>query len=154
MEKIKFRNLADIELFENTPIEERLGVFNTYNLIKKGAAINPDATAISFFLSGDSYDQPMQVTYRDLMTNITRTANLFHDLGVGPQDVVSNLLPNLPHTHYVLWGGEAAGIVNPTHGSTAAIKIKAASEVSHDQIRAKVSDILARYIIIYRLEIS
>ena len=113
MGEVKFRNISDIEAFENTPIEKRLDVFNTYDLLKKGAAINPDATAISFFLAGDSYDQPMQVTYRDLMANITRTANLFHDLGVGPQDVISYLLPNLPHTHYVLWGGEAAGIVNP-----------------------------------------
>ena len=47
------------------------------DLLKKGATINPDATAISFFLTGDSYDQPMQVSYRDLMTNITQTANLF-----------------------------------------------------------------------------
>ncbi|MCP4625471.1 MAG: acyl-CoA synthetase, partial [bacterium] len=101
------------EEFEKVPIEQRLDVFNTYDLLKKGAAINPDAPAISFFLSGDSFDQPMQVTYRDFMTNITRTANLFHDLGVGPQDVVSYILPNLPQTHYVLWGGEAAGIANP-----------------------------------------
>ena len=113
MEGIKFQNISDIEAFERTPIEERMEVFDTYALIKKGAAINPDATAISFFLSGDTYDQPMAVTYRDLTANITRTANLFHDLGVGPTDVVSYLLPNLPHTHYVLWGGEAAGIVNP-----------------------------------------
>jgi fatty-acyl-CoA synthase len=113
MGEVKFRNIGDIEAFEKTPIGERLDVFNTYDLLKKGAAINPDATAISFFLAGDSYDQPMQVTYRDLMANITKTANLFHDLGVGPRDVVSYLLPNLPHTHYVLWGGEAAGIVNP-----------------------------------------
>ena len=113
MEKVKFRNISDIEAFENTPIEERLEAFNTYDMIKNGAAINPNATAISFFRSGDSYAQPMQVTYRDLITNITRTANLFHDLGIGPRDVVSYLLPNLPQTHYVLWGGEAAGIVNP-----------------------------------------
>jgi fatty-acyl-CoA synthase len=113
MGKVKFRNIGDIEAFEKIPIEERLEAFNTYDLLKKGAAINPDALSISFFLSGDSYDQPMQVAYRDLMANITKTANLFHDLGVGPQDVVSYLLPNLPHTHYVLWGGEAAGIVNP-----------------------------------------
>ena len=98
---------------KTSPIEERLDVFNTYDLLKKGAAINPEATAISFFLAGDTYDQPMQVTYRDLIANITKTANLFHDLGVGPQDVISYLLPNLPQTHYVLWGGEAAGIVNP-----------------------------------------
>ncbi|CAB1080001.1 AMP-binding protein [Alkalispirochaeta odontotermitis] len=113
MGNVKFHHIGDIEEFEKIPIEERLDVFNTYDLIKKGAAINPDATAISFFLSGDSYDQPMQVTYRDLMSNITKTANLFHDLEIGPQDVISYLLPNLPHTHYVLWGGEAAGIVNP-----------------------------------------
>ncbi|NIP23734.1 acyl-CoA synthetase, partial [candidate division KSB1 bacterium] len=34
-------------------------------------------------------------------------------LGIGPKDVISYLLPNLPQTHYVLWGGEAVGIVNP-----------------------------------------
>jgi len=113
MGEVKFRNAGDIEAFEKIPIEERMDVFNTYDLLKKGAAINPAAPAISFFLTGDSYDRPMQVTYRDLMANITRTANLFHDLGVGPQDVVSYLLPNLPQTHYILWGGEATGIVNP-----------------------------------------
>jgi fatty-acyl-CoA synthase len=113
MEKVKFRNIGDIEKFENTPIEERMQAFNTYDLLKNGAAINPEATAISFFLAGDTYDQPMQVSYRDLMANITQTANLFHDLGVGPADVISYLLPNLPQTHYILWGGEAAGIVNP-----------------------------------------
>jgi len=113
MGDVKFRHIGDIEEFEKIPIEKRLDVFNTYDLLKKGAVINPDATAISFFLSGDSYDQPMQVSYRDLMANINKTANLFHDLGVGPRDVISYLLPNLPQTHFVLWGGEAAGIVNP-----------------------------------------
>jgi fatty-acyl-CoA synthase len=113
MVEVKFQNISDIEAFENTPIENRMDVFNTYDLIQKGAAINPDATAISFFLSGGTYDQPMAVTYRELAANITKTANLFYDLGVGPTDVVSYLLPNLPHTHYILWGGEAAGIVNP-----------------------------------------
>jgi hypothetical protein len=29
MEKVKFRNLADIELFENTRIEERLSIHMT-----------------------------------------------------------------------------------------------------------------------------
>lgn len=113
VEKVRFRNVSDIESFENIAIEKLMDVLNTYDLLKKGASIDPDASAISFFLSGDTYDQPMQVTYRDLLASITKTANLFHDLGVGPRDVVSYLLPNLPHTHYVLWGGEAAGIVNP-----------------------------------------
>jgi len=32
---------------------------------------------------------------------------------VGPTDVVTYLLPNLLQTHFVLWGSEVAGIVNP-----------------------------------------
>ncbi len=113
MEKLVIKTLADIEKFEETPIKDRMTCFNTYDLLKQGAAINPDAPAISFIMSGDAYQEPMQVTYREFIEQINRTANLFHDLGVGPTDVISYLLPNIPHTHYVLWGGEAAGIVNP-----------------------------------------
>ena len=113
MDKLVIKTLADIEQFEQTPIEERMTCFNTFDTIKQGASLNPDAPAISFIMSGDTYKEPMQVTYREFMQQIHRAANLFHDLGVGPTDVVSYLLPNIPHTHYVLWGGEAAGIVNP-----------------------------------------
>jgi len=113
MGELKIKDAADIEAFERVPIKERLEVFNTYEMLKKGASINPDATAISFFLTGDTYDQPMQISYREFMAQIHRTANLFYDLGIGPTDVITYLLPNLPQTHYVLWGGEAAGIVNP-----------------------------------------
>jgi fatty-acyl-CoA synthase len=110
---LRVETLADVEEFEKTPLEERLPAFNTYEMISRGAAIGPDAIAISFFLSGARYDAPTQITYREFLQQINRTANLFHDLGIGPKSVVSYLLPNLPQTHYVLWGGEAAGIVNP-----------------------------------------
>ena len=113
MEDLRIATVADIEEYEKVPIHERLTCFNTYDMIKQGAAINPEAPAISFFPSGEAYRSPSQITYSDFAAQITRTANLFHDLGVGPKDVITYLLPNLPHTHYVLWGGEAAGIVNP-----------------------------------------
>jgi len=113
MEDFRIITVADIEEYEKVPIHERLICFNTYDMIKQGAAINPEAPAISFFPSGEAYSSPSQITYRDFVTQITRTANLFHDLGVGPKDVSTYLLPDLPHTHYVLWGGEAAVIVNP-----------------------------------------
>jgi len=113
MEELRIKTLADIEEFERVPIEQRLPCLTTYDMLKHGAAINPEATAISFFPSGEDYANPSQITYRNFLTQITRTANLFHDLGVGPGDVITYLLPNLLQTHYVLWGGEAAGIVNP-----------------------------------------
>lgn len=112
-EDIQVGTIQDLEIIEKIPIQERLQFSNTYDLIKHGAALNPDAPAISFLMSGDQYANPMQVTYADFVAQITRTANLFNDLGIRPNDVVSCLLPNLPHSHYVLWGGQAAGIVNP-----------------------------------------
>lgn len=113
MEELRIETLADIEEFEKVAIEDRLKFLNTYDLIRHGTSIDPDAPAISFFFSGENYEDPTRVTYRELLTRITQTANLFYDLGVGSRDVISYLLPNLPQTHYVLWGGEAAGIVNP-----------------------------------------
>ena len=52
MEKVKFRNIGDIEKFENTPIEERMQAFNTYDLLKNGAAINPEAHGNQLFSRG------------------------------------------------------------------------------------------------------
>lgn len=112
-ERLKVRTIADIEAFEKTPIEQRATAFNTYDLLREGAGINPEALALSSFFSGQDYASPRRLIYRDFFSRITQTANLFHDLGVGPKDVISYLLPNLPETHFVLWGGEAAGIVNP-----------------------------------------
>jgi len=124
MDKLVIKTLADIEKFEEAPIKDRMTFFNTYDMIKQGADINPDAIAMSFIMSGDAYREPMQVTYREFVQQINRAANLFHDLGVGPTDVISYLLPNIPHTHYVLWGGEAAGVVNPINPMLEAATIR------------------------------
>ena len=105
--------MKDIEAIETVPFQDRVAESNTYAVIEKGAAVNPEAVAISFLMSGDTWDQPVRITYGNLIHNIRRCANMFHGLGIGPQDVVTYLLPNIPQTHYVLWGAEAAGIVNP-----------------------------------------
>ncbi len=107
------RTVEDIEAFEKVPFEQRATFFNTYDLLKQGAAVDPDSPAISLIKSGDEYEKCQIVTYGEFINKVNRTANMFHALGLGPQDVVSYLLPNLPQTFFVIWGGEAAGIVNP-----------------------------------------
>ena len=107
------RTLADIEQLETVPLEQRLqGFFSTYDVFRRAAEKWPDAKALSFLPQGGVDDRVWAVSYSELFANITRAANLFYSLGVGPSDVVSYLLPNLPQTHYTLWGGQAAGIVN------------------------------------------
>lgn len=84
---------------------------STYALIGRAATQRPDAPALSFFLQLDHFRRPETWTYRQLFGRITQTANLFHALGADKDTVIAYVLPNLPETHWTIWGGEAAGIV-------------------------------------------
>ena len=114
MQSFQIRNVADIETIQaQHTLQERLKISNTYDLIQQGCSYDPQADALSFIASGDSFDQPITISYQTLLENIRQCANLLHSLGIGANDVVSYLLPNLIETHSVLWGAEAVGIVNP-----------------------------------------
>ncbi len=113
MEPFTIRTIADIEAIETVPIEQRLaGLNGTYDVIVRAAERWPDTVALVELPDGDSSAQAVEVTYRQLLRRVTQAANAFHSLGVGPTDVVSYVLPNLPETHYTIWGGQAAGIAN------------------------------------------
>ena len=84
---------------------------STYEMIARSAKAAPSAPALTFFLQAGDYRDAQSWTYAELLNDITRTANLFHRLGVTPDTVVAYVLPNLPETHFTIWGGEAAGIV-------------------------------------------
>lgn len=141
MSKFQIATIQDIAEIEKVPVEKRLTAFNTYDLLRQGVQINPDALAISFMLSGDLFASPMKITYRDFWSQLNRTANLFHDLGIGPRDVISYLLPNLPHTHYVLWGGEAAGIVNPINPLLEAPAIKEICQAAGTKVLVALTEV-------------
>ncbi len=113
MEKVGIATIKDIEAIEKIPFQERISVDNTYEMLRNGANLNPNGVALSFIPSGEHYKNPVQITFQNFIAQVTRTANLFNALGIGSGDVISYLLPNIPQTHYVLWGGEAAGIINP-----------------------------------------
>lgn len=87
------------------------GVSSTYGLLERGAGRDGDAPACSFFLQADDFRQPFSWSHREWFARITQTANLLRRLGLGRGDTVAFVLPNLPETHWVIWGGEAAGTV-------------------------------------------
>ncbi len=135
------RGIADIEEIEKVPIEQRVKEKNTIELLEKGAAVNPKATALSFILNGETYDQPVKIDYSTLIGRIRQTANLFSDLGIGPQDVVTYILPNIPQTHYVLWGAEAAGIANPINPLLEAATIKEICTAARTKVLVTLADL-------------
>lgn len=105
-----YRDLTDILAIEQTPLADRPVPPHTLALPERGAARNPPALR---FVFGERPTESVDFTYAALVPRCYQAANLLHELGVGPTHVVSYLLPNLPETHCVLWGGQAAGIVNP-----------------------------------------
>jgi len=107
------RTLKDIEAIEEISWQERLTARNTYDLIRQGASINPDAPAIHSIANGDTYQDTVVVTYRQLLGRINQTGNLLYDYGIQPTDVIAILMPNYPVTHALLWGAQATGIVFP-----------------------------------------
>ena len=112
----RIATLADIEAFEAIPLRDRKLPPTTYAMLCAGAALAPDAPALSFFPLAADYARPFVWSHADLIRDVTRAANAFRRLGVERKDVVAFMLPNLPEAHFVIWGGEVAGIafaINP-----------------------------------------
>lgn len=105
------QTLADIQAIERTPLAQQGLAASTYEALGRCSREFPDDPALSFFLDAANFRRTHDWSYAELFADITRAANVFHDLGIGPDDVVAFILPNLPETHFTIWGGEAAGIV-------------------------------------------
>ena len=108
-----FASLADIEAQERTPCEEAIPARSTYGLIAQAAQRFGDRTAFVYLPDGELETLPRVVRYGELLANIHRAANLFRSLGVGRDDSVAILAPNVPQTHYALWGAQLAGRACP-----------------------------------------
>ncbi len=105
------RNLADIEALERQPLSSRHLPKTSFEALALTAARTPEAKALSFFPSADAFTHAFVWTYAELLQEVTRAANAFHAFGVTSEHPVAFVLPNLPETHFVIWGGEAAGAV-------------------------------------------
>ncbi|MBK5554218.1 acyl-CoA synthetase [Pseudomonas sp. TH03] len=105
------RSLNDIENIEQVPLAERGLASSTYEALTRTAELGPNAPALSFFADATCFRNTQHWSYAELVEDITRAANAFHDLGITPGEVLAFILPNLPETHFTIWGGEAAGVV-------------------------------------------
>ena len=108
------QSVADVRrLEEERPLAEALTVRSTYALFRNSAAAFGAKTALTFLRTAEPEDAPIRMSYAQLLAGIHQTANALHRLGVGPEDAVAVLLPGCIDYHLALWGGEAAGIVQP-----------------------------------------
>ena len=108
-----FKNLADIEALERLPYEQTLPARSTHGLIAAAAQRHPQRTALTFLPDGELHTEAVRISYAQLLGRIHQAANLFRSLGVGPDDAVAILAPNIPETQYALWGAQVAGRACP-----------------------------------------
>ena len=113
---------ADIRRVEAQPYEAAVPVTNMYDLFRRSADLWGDRTAITWLGTGDPDGPTTGFSYTELFRRITQAANMYRDLGVGEEDAVALLLPNMPEAHFALWGAEIAGracpinnLLNPDH---------------------------------------
>jgi fatty-acyl-CoA synthase len=104
---------ADIEALEARGDAASPPARCPYGLIAAAARRFPDRDALRFLPSADLAQPAERTTYAALLRAIHRAANLFRSLGVGPDDAVAILAPNIPATHAVLWGAQLAGRACP-----------------------------------------
>jgi fatty-acyl-CoA synthase len=109
------RSAADVKALEATPYADRIAAQSTYEALQIGAGRDPAAPAIRFLAHADPDEPPLTFSHAEFLGRVTQSANLFADLGVGPGDVVSLLLPLLPQSFFALFGAQAAGIANPVN---------------------------------------
>jgi fatty-acyl-CoA synthase len=105
--------MQDVRDLESKPLHETLTVRSTYEIFRNSAAAFGEKTALTFLLSANPDDEPIRWSFIKLLKGIHQTANALYGLGVKPSDAVGVLLPACLPYHLALWGGEAAGVVQP-----------------------------------------
>ena len=105
--------MADIRAIEQMPYHRRGFPTTTYDILRRSAMLYPQRLALRFLATAELDEVAACWTYAELFQDIQRTANLFTSLSVQRDGVISCVLPNLPQMTITLFGGSAAGIVNP-----------------------------------------
>lgn len=107
------RSLADVEAIEQQPYDTAVEPRHMLDLFRLSAERHGNRAALIYLPTPDP-DGPAQLySYRDLLDSIRRAANLFRAVGVGEDEAVAILLPNIPEAHFALWGAEVAARACP-----------------------------------------
>jgi acyl-CoA synthetase (AMP-forming)/AMP-acid ligase II len=113
---VRIATLADKHAAEaEMPVEERWAARTLYEQLAETAGRFPDRPAVTFQLRSGPADKAVTLDWAGFRAEVTRAANLFRRLGVGPGDAVAYVLPNGVEAAVALIAGATAGIVAPVN---------------------------------------
>jgi acyl-CoA synthetase (AMP-forming)/AMP-acid ligase II len=104
------RTIGDIEAIEACPYDELVTARNLYDLLLATAECVGERKALTVLRSENPEDVGIDLTHRELVTAVTRAANLFSRLGINQDGAVAAfLIPTLPEIPALLLGAQIAG---------------------------------------------
>jgi len=111
MNRFDISDAHDIARISARPYAEFMCHGSLFDALEESAQRHAGRKAITFIDTPDPAVPARTWSYAELMSQIRRTANLFHKLAGGEEPRIAMLLPPIPEAYFTLWGGETAGAV-------------------------------------------
>ncbi|MBI3212193.1 MAG: acyl-CoA synthetase [Mycobacterium sp.] len=108
---------GDLAEIEAIPLEMRGLPDSTYALLERAAARWPERTAFHVLADAEHWEQPVSVSFGDLLTDVHRIANALRHLGVRRQDAVALIAPNCAELIPATLAAQLAGIAAPINSA-------------------------------------
>ncbi len=109
---LPFKDLKDVEKFEETPLENWLTEKTVYTAFCNVADKFAEKDALVTQPMGDPMGQGRHYSFADLKGKVHQMANLFVSAGIQPDEAVTNLLPLTAEAYFTLIAAESVAIVN------------------------------------------
>lgn len=111
--RARITSQADIAAIERFRPEDLRPAETIYACLKAVAGYSLDKPAMIALASADLAEAPRPVSYRDLITQMTEAANLFHALSDGKPASVAIILPMIPEGLIAAYAAATCGIATP-----------------------------------------
>jgi fatty-acyl-CoA synthase len=106
------RGLADVENLEKQPYDELVTAVSVYDLFIATATLYPDRPGLTVLPSGNLDDAAHTRTNKELLQEVTRTANMVHDKIARKDGVVAIISPTYDQIPATIWASQTAAIVS------------------------------------------
>ena len=116
----RYATPADLTDIESIPLAERGLPESTYELLARAARLWPDRTALTVLPDATRWTEPSRRTFSELLSDVHKTANALHDLGIQRHSAVALISPNCDELITATLAAQLAGIAAPINGALSA----------------------------------
>jgi fatty-acyl-CoA synthase len=116
----RYATPADLTDIESIPLAERGLPESTYELLARAARRWPDRTALTVLPDATRWTEPSRRTFSEVLSDVHKTANALHDLGIQRHSAVALISPNCDELITATLAAQLAGIAAPINGALSA----------------------------------